>query len=122
MGMSINVTLLVQMVHFWIAYFVLRKWLWKPAIDLIVGEDNQQVSLEEGLVAQRKIIAHNEHRRERLWYAARQKFLKHIPTIKVASEEIRQESTEMLTFFSEQEERVLVEKVAVNIVTKAEHV
>ena len=119
--MNINITLFIQMIHFWIAFFVLRALLWKPILAILVKEEQEQESLEHALIGKRTDIAHSEHRRERLWYAARQQFLMNIPALAKTNEAFTTEKTNQPLsekLFNEQ----LVKEVAAHIVSKVDNV
>jgi len=80
--LALNITIFIQMIHFWIIFYLLTRWLWRPALKVIVKEEQEQQSLEDKIAAQQKIVENNEHRQERLWNIARQQFAKTIPSLK----------------------------------------
>lgn len=45
--MTINITLLVQMIHFLVAYYILKIVVLKPAIDIVVQKQKEQVLLQQ---------------------------------------------------------------------------
>jgi len=44
--MTINITLLVQMIHFLVAYYILKIVVLKPAIGIVLQQKQQQEALE----------------------------------------------------------------------------
>jgi hypothetical protein len=119
--MNPNITLFIQMFHFWVAFFILKKLVWQPALVYLEKQEAEQQELESMLVDQRKAIAENEHRREKLWQDARQQFLCNIPIIKysrVAS--VADVSAEQENIVDEKQK--IVDQVANYIVVKADNV
>jgi hypothetical protein len=55
--MTVNLTLIVQIIHFLIAYMILKRWLFKPAFEVMGEQDSRMQQAERELVAQR---THNE--------------------------------------------------------------
>lgn len=78
---DINLTLLVQMVHFVVAYFLLRTFLWKPIIDRLQAEEYHRVTLDNELNKQRVIVEQKEFDLLGVQKQAQQAFLLRVPQL-----------------------------------------
>ncbi len=76
---DINFTLILQIGHFIIAYFLLRIFLWKPVIDLIDKQDRKKEELERDLAKQKQLVEQKIFSLNRLWNNAQESFLVHMP-------------------------------------------
>ena len=76
---DINVTLFFQVAHFLIAYGLLRKFLWRPAIDEIDRQNAYEKYLDDDLHKQQELIAQKEFELNKLWRHARSSFLMNTP-------------------------------------------
>lgn len=77
--MNVNITLFVQMLNFWLIFYILTRFLWRPSLQKIEQEEQEQQRLEGRIEQQKKLLANNEHRRERLWSSTRQQFARTTP-------------------------------------------
>lgn len=51
--MTINLTLIAQIIHFFIAYWMLRRWFFTPIFSIIESQDNLIAQAEHKLMQQR---------------------------------------------------------------------
>lgn len=65
--MIINLTLIVQMCHFAVAYYMLKILFLRPAVDLILKQDVQKKLVHESVDKQQKELAHQEEARRLQW-------------------------------------------------------
>jgi F0F1-type ATP synthase membrane subunit b/b' len=75
----LNMTLIFQVVHFLIAYFLLRTFLWKPVISRINEQDEKRELLEQELEGQQQIVEQKVFLLDQMWEEAHTSFLVHIP-------------------------------------------
>jgi hypothetical protein len=64
--MTLNLTLLAQMVHFLIAYWFLRKWLFAPIFRIILAQEQEQMNAEQLLAdaKARAVVVQREKQEE----------------------------------------------------------
>jgi len=79
-GIGINATILVQMLNFWIAYFVLRIILFRPVYRFISERNATEETLANNIAGHKKAIAQKEAERRQLWQKCRAYFQKHKPS------------------------------------------
>ena len=120
--LALNITLFIQMIHFWIIFYLLTYWLWRPALKLIVREEQEQTSLERKIAAQQKSVDNNEHRRDRLWNTARQQFAQAIPSLRLVFAKPSKKRTYTVPEFDKEQEGTMVQEVSRFIVSKVDHV
>lgn len=81
MGITINLTLLIQMVHFFCAYLIITRLFLKPGY-LAVTADNQRVShIRSRVVAHQELIAHKQAHKQTRWRLFQDYFYKQKPSI-----------------------------------------
>ncbi len=79
--MTINATLIIQMVHFIIAYFIIDRLLLRKAVGIIDHERSTQEVLMKEIESERETVAHKEQEKESLWHQFRKRFLLDSPSI-----------------------------------------
>ena len=79
--MVINLTLVVQMVHFAIAYYVLKIIFLQPAVAAIHKQDDHDAHLRAVLSAQRKKLAEQEEGQRLQWRYLKRLLQAEKPTI-----------------------------------------
>lgn len=77
----LNITVVVQVLHFLCAYVLLRVFLWKPLVARIQQQDDEKLKLQKELDRQQQFIEQKEFEKERLWQDARRSFLVHAPDV-----------------------------------------
>ena len=77
--MEINSTLIVQMIHFFIAYGLLKKFLFKPVFYEIEQEDQLRFDLMYAVESRTVLIAQRERALREQWQEYRKKFAQKNP-------------------------------------------
>ena len=77
--MNINATIFVQAFNFIIVYWMLRFFLFKPAISIIEHENAQQNAMIDIIDQQKKSLEIQEKERQRHWYICQEYFNVHQP-------------------------------------------
>ena len=117
--MNINITLVVQAINFFIAYWVMRIFLFKPALQVIEGEQAQQTRLNTIIRQQEQSITIKEDERQKHWQACRDYFRDNKPFIdlrKLAIKEIPEVSLpvvrqELVDKLADETQQVLIQKI-----------
>lgn len=78
----INATLIVQMVHFGIAYLIIRYLFFKPAVDQLKAEKDLQTSLFLTIQGYQAAITRKEQEIAADWQHARAVFAERTPLLK----------------------------------------
>lgn len=84
--MNINATLLVQMVHFLIAYGALRYFLLRPLVALIMQDRAYQKKLEDIILEEERIRVHKQEQQVRQWHMFQRSWLQKIPAVRYYQE------------------------------------
>ena len=80
----INFTLIVQVVHFFIAFFLIKYFFFKPALAHINAEETLQESLVSSVQEhQAAVVAHKEKEITDHWQALRAYFAQNVPSLKL---------------------------------------
>ena len=118
---EINVTLIVQAVHFIIAWKFLSYFLFRPLVNVVLEEQSKKdellLSVEEEQIQIKKL----QKDRDRSWALYRKKFQRRVPVLierSLAFEEIPEKKS--LSTISEQEERKIIDQ-AVHYIVKDLH-
>ncbi len=93
--MNINVTLVIQAINFFIAYWIMRIFLFKPALREIQGEQMQQAKLNTIIRQQEQSITIKEDERQKHWQACRNYFRDNKPFIDLKKLVIKEEIPEV---------------------------
>ncbi|HBR70940.1 TPA: hypothetical protein DIC20_01615 [Candidatus Dependentiae bacterium] len=86
----LNMTLIFQICHFLIAYFLLTRFLWKPVIAHIDQQEAHKNNLEEDLFQQEQIVEQKIFALDRMWQNAQSSFQVHTPEL-IRSGAVRKE-------------------------------
>lgn len=119
----INVTLLIQAFHFFIAYIMIKNILFKPALLHIQAEDALQESLILTIQERQLLIAHKEQALAAHWQRVREYFAQNAPELKevhLASFEKIPQVT--LSEFEKSSMHEYAQKVSDQLVKKVDHV
>lgn len=87
--MDINATIFVQAFNFFIAYWMLRLFLFKPVVTIIEHEKAQHIAMLDIIDQQKKSLDIQEKERKRHWYICQEYFntnQPHIPPKKYSDE------------------------------------
>ncbi len=78
---EVNLTLLIQMVHFIIAYVLLRVFLWRPVIRYLQEEAQHKELLDDELKKQYHIVEQKEFDLIKIKSEAQRAFADNIPSL-----------------------------------------
>lgn len=104
----INLTLIVQIINFWIAYFILTRILFKPAYDAIMADEQQGNALERQIGRVETTITEQSMINRREWTQLQGDLQKQLPEVRHEIVKAVGVSEQPLTAPSEQEIRALV--------------
>lgn len=79
--MNINGTLFIQAFNFFITYWMLRFFLFKPVVAIIEHEKTQESAMLDIIDQQKKSLEIQEKERQRHWYICQEYFNTHQPYI-----------------------------------------
>ena len=79
--MEINVTIVVQAFNFFIVYWMLRRFLFTPAITIIEHEQAQENAMLAIIDQQQKSLEIQEKERQRHWYVCQEYFTLNQPQL-----------------------------------------
>ena len=91
--MEINITILVQIVNFTIAYVIIRTLLLKPAVAVILQEEKQRAEIDTSIENIEKANKAKEETKAYQWAASRQEFGEHAPEISESERVLRTQAT-----------------------------
>ncbi len=117
--MNINITLVVQAINFFIAYWVMSIFLFKPALQVIEGEQAQQTRLNTIIRQQEQSITIKEDERQKHWQVCRDYFRDNKPFIdltKLAIKKIPEVSLpvvrqELVDKLADETQQALIQKI-----------
>ena len=82
MDLSVNLTLLVQIANFLVAYVLINRLLSKPGYEVVAADKQQQKQLESSIVARQELIAHKQLYKADRWKLFQDHFHKQKPSVK----------------------------------------
>ncbi len=119
----INATLIVQLFHFSLAFFLIKYLLFKPVLAQIDQESCLHDSLITTVQSHQQVVTQREREIAQHWAALRQYAQRHAPAISFAT---RASATipEVMPYasFSEQEIKKTVDAIAQEMVARVQHV
>lgn len=77
--MNINATIFIQAFNFFIVYWMLRLFLFKPIIAIIEHENAEEKAMLDIIDQQQKSLEIQEKERQRHWYVCQEYFNTHQP-------------------------------------------
>ncbi len=81
MALTVNLTLLVQMVHFIIAYLVINRLLLRPGYKVVSSNAHRVKQVERRIVARQELIAHKQAYKQTRWKLFQDYFYKQKPQV-----------------------------------------
>ena len=78
--MEINLTLLLQGCNFFIAYIILKKFLFRPAFDAIQHEEFIQGNLQADIMQCKAAVEQKKQEKYRRWGTCKSYFQQHAPS------------------------------------------
>ena len=82
MGMTINLTLLVQMAHFILAYIIITRLLLRPGYAAVKSDLNRVRQVRSRIVARQELIAHKQMYKRTRWELFQDYFFKQKPKMR----------------------------------------
>ena len=92
--MGINITILVQMINFVIAYVIIRTLLLKPTVAVILEEQDVRTRLDESIQNVARANKAKEETMTRNWADCKQEFGKRAPHVAQTEQMLRTEHVE----------------------------
>lgn len=89
---DINLTLIVQIIHFIIAYWLIKTGILRPLLNLIVQQDEYDTRIKEHIGSYTHQIATKEQEKRSLWISFQRFFSQHNPTSSSRPEAAQEES------------------------------
>lgn len=122
--MDINCTLVVQGINFFLAYLLLRHFLFKPVVQVILQEREEHTTLQRDIKERTSAITYQEQEKKVRWSVYQQTFVQQVPS--VVKEELfvfRNLVTEQ-PFHGIPDDRLkqLASQVVTSLVTQVDHV
>lgn len=94
--MDLNVTILIQIVNFIIAYIIIRTLLLKPTVAVILQEEEHRAKLDETLHSIETANKSKEDTLAREWDSCKKQFEEHSPEVIDSQQVLETPSTESL--------------------------
>ena len=107
--MNVNLTLFVQILNFWVAYWILRICIFKPAVRLLYNEEEKKEALAHAIAQEEASIAYVHHKRQLQWQQFRIHCKRNHPIAEKAVEE------PLVTSADQESEQVTGEQLALLI-------
>lgn len=79
--MNINATFIIQAIHFFIAYLLLRFLLFKPAVKIIQKKEYDKGVIRKSIVNMHELIKDKENERKKHWLQCREFYLNKDPKV-----------------------------------------
>ena len=77
---NINATIIIQAINFFIVYWMLRSFLFRPVVTIIDDEHAQKFLILSIIDQQKKSLEIQEKERKRNWFACQEYFSAHRPS------------------------------------------
>lgn len=79
MALSINLTLVVQMIHFFIAYYLINYLFLRPGYKVVASSMHRIKQIKSRIVARQELIAHKQNYKNTRWELFKDFFFKQKP-------------------------------------------
>ncbi len=123
--MNINITLLIQIFNFIIAYVIVRTLLLKPAVAVILQEEEYRAHLDASIESNLKANKAKEETMAHRWTTAKEIFASRAPDVVQAEQALRVPTEAKMPKIPEIDKRVLkpmAADVADELVERIRHV
>lgn len=120
--LKLNSTLIVQAVHFFIAYCVIRWVIFKPAVAVVMHEDALFTSLRSDVAERQSTIEQKNHELATHWSSCKLYFARHAPKDGIARPVPQATSYIDVIPISQKDIDIRVKETAVVLVDKVVHV
>ena len=81
MNIQVNITVLVQIINFLIAYAILRFILFRPAVELILADEKKRSDLREAIASKYSLITREKGVLLAQWQQAHLFYEQHAPVV-----------------------------------------
>ncbi len=81
-ALGINLTLVVQMIHFFIAYMVIKYLFLKPGYAVVATDAHRLKQIRSRIVARQELIAHKNTYKQTRWNLFKDFFYKQKPQVR----------------------------------------
>ncbi len=85
MELTINLTLIVQIVHFLIAYVLISKFFLRPGYEAVKSDENRLRQIRSLIEEEQQHVAAKELKKRSRWQACQQYFHKNRPIVETQS-------------------------------------
>ncbi len=117
--MNLNATLVVQMINFFLAYWIMRIFLFKPALQVAQEEQAEQQRLNIIIKQQEQSMEIKENERQKHWQMCRDYFQDNQPPIdskklissNVSEVSVPKVSQKLIDEIADEAQQVLVQKI-----------
>ena len=123
--MNINATVFIQALNFFIVYWMLRLFLFKPVIRIIEHEEAQEHAMLNIIDQQKKSLAIQEKERQRHWYICQEYYLQNQPYTSQETlplSDITECSTQLVSPLSPHDIADTITKARTSLEAKIKHV
>ena len=111
----------MQIIHFWIAYVIIRYVAIQPIIDSIQKEDQEVDDLQSDISLEQKRIERSINKKEKEWEGIQESFLQQQELIP-EPEEVELVEPKMEKEMSPDKKKVIANELATKIVERMKHV
>lgn len=119
MDLSINLTLVVQILNFFVAYILLKNFLFKQAFSVLQEKQQNESALNALVHEKAERVAEQHSRIKQMWQRARSLFAGSIPV--QPKVELPSTSSIHIHEASQEEENILKKQLTTIIVQKVKH-
>lgn len=80
--MEINMTVVIQAVQFMIAYYFLYNYLFVPAYNILIAEEQKEKELQDDIASHQKEVAELQHKKNRRFGFLKNKLFQFVPQLR----------------------------------------
>lgn len=116
MALALNLTLIVQMVHFIGAYMLITRYLLKPGYEAVKADEESLHQLRTSIVHEQEKIAQGSLHKYEQWRLCQQKFMVNRPSLEKEPEAYSSVGlSESLVVFSDEEIHKAVQETTAQV-------
>jgi len=122
--MEVDATCIVQMGHFIIAYYMLKRFLLKPLVEKVHAQDNMMRALQQEVDARKVLVKQQEQDVHDQWRAYQNEFAATMPTVSLFPEVMPPPifSTSDKNVLNAEEKTIIIETLKQEIIARVERV
>lgn len=118
----LNATFLVQAMHFFIAYVIVERLLFRPAVREIQADQLEKKHLKEAVEAQALIVKTLEQERQAAWQSACKQFKETMPPIKPVRIAAIPQELPVIPVLRAQRKAEIIDECVAALLKEVEHV